>query len=153
MRLWRIVQSKWALDKLCAGARAEGGRWNPAGIPALYAGTNVEICALEKLAHLAGVNHPPLKLVSVDIPDNPKLVYTPAMKLFPTGWSDLPISAASQEFGRRWLEEAEQLVMLVPSVLVPEAKNAVINPLHSEYKRVVLKIVRDFTFDSRMFKA
>lgn len=153
MRLWRIAESAWALDKLCAGARAEGGRWNPAGIPALYAGTNVEICALEKLAHLAGVDPPPLKLVSVDIPDNSKLVYTPAMKVLPAGWSDLPISAASQEFGRRWLEKAAQLVMLVPSALVPEAINAVINPLHSEYKHVMLEIVRDFTFDSRVLKS
>ncbi len=152
MLIWRIAQSKWALDKLCAGARNEGGRWNPAGMAAMYAGTNVEICALEMFAHIAGVDHPPLKLVAIDIPDNPKLTYTPAIMDLPAGWADLPVSAASQQFGGRWLGDSGQLVMFVPSVLVPEAMNAVINPTHPDYQHVSLKIIREFTFDSRMFK-
>lgn len=45
-----------------------------------------------------------------------------------------------------------QLVTFVPSVLVPEAKNAVIDPMHPDFKRVSLKTVRELTFDSRMFK-
>jgi RES domain-containing protein len=152
MLVWRIAQSKWALDKRCAGARNEGGRWNPVGMAPLYAGTNVEICALEMFAHLAGVDHPPLKLVAIAIPDKPRMCYTPAIKDLPVGWSALPVSAASQEFGGRWLAEVGQLVMLVPSVLVPEARNAVINPMHPDYQHVSLKVVREFTFDSRMFK-
>ena len=152
MLVWRIAQSKWALDRLCAGARNQGGRWNPVGMPALYAGTTVEICALEMFAHIGAVEHPPLKLVAIEIPDKPTLHYKPAMKDIPTGWSDLPVSAASQEFGGRWLADAKQLVMFVPSVMVPEATNAMINPLHPEFQHVSMKIVREFTFDGRMFK-
>lgn len=152
MRLWRIATNKSALDKRCQGTRTEGGRWNPIGMAALYAGTTPVICALEKFVHLSGIKPPPLKLVAIDVPDTSNLAYTPAIADLPPDWADLPMSAGAQEFGRRWLEAATHLIMLVPSVIVPEALNAVINPLHPEYTNVRLQIVRDFTFDARMFK-
>ena len=86
MRFWRIATARWALDRKCEGARIEGGRWNPVGTPALYAGTTPVICALEKFVHLDGMAHPPLKLVVVEIPDDDDLVYTPRLKTCrPTG--------------------------------------------------------------------
>jgi RES domain-containing protein len=151
MRFWRIALARWALDKKCEGARVEGGRWNPVGTPALYAGTTPVICALEKFIHLDGMAHPPLKLVAVDIPDDEDLVYVPDMADLPPNWAELPVPLSSQEFGGKWLNEAEHLVMLVPSAVMPEAQNAVINPLHPAYKEVDLTILRDFTFDARMF--
>jgi len=149
---WRITTAKWALDKLCEGARANGGRWNPVGLPAMYAGTTVEICALEKFVHLAGSAYPPLKLVSIEVPDDTSLITHPKTSSLPVDWSDLPMSASAQEYGRQWLTSQTQLILLVPSVIVPESTNAVINPLHPAYKDVRLKIIRDFTFDARMFK-
>jgi RES domain-containing protein len=153
MRLWRITSARWALDRICAGARDDGGRWNPLGMAAMYAGTTVEICALEKFVHLAGVDHAPLKLVAIDIPDDPELVYTPRRSQLPDDWSALPVAAGSQQFGAKWLSGATHLVMLIPSAIVPEAQNAVINPAHPAYSQVALKVVRDFSFDARMFKA
>lgn len=152
MILWRITSTNWALDKLCEGTRAYGGRWNPVGFPAMYAGTSVEICALEKFAHLAGSAYPPLELVSIEVPDDKSLVIQPAMSSLPKDWADLPTSASAQEFGRQWLISLAQLILLVPSAIVPEATNAVINPMHPAYKNVKLKRVRNFTFDARMFK-
>jgi RES domain-containing protein len=154
--LWRIASAKWALDKLCEGARAYGGRWNPAGLPAMYAGTTVELCALEKFVHLGGyfaeAAFPPLQLVSIEVPDDKSLFTQPSMSSLPKGWSDLPTAASAQEFGRQWLASSAQLILLVPSAIVPESTNAVINPLHPAYKDVKLKVVRDFTFDARMYK-
>ncbi|MEO8408631.1 MAG: RES family NAD+ phosphorylase [Oxalobacteraceae bacterium] len=152
MRFWRITTAKWALDKLCDGTRVNGGRWNPIGFPVLYAGSTIEISALEKFIHLAGVVHPALKLVSVDVPDDPALVFRPQRADFPADWSELPVSTGAQNFGREWIDLASHLVMLVPSAVIPEAMNAVINPAHPEYRNVKLEIVRNFTFDGRMFK-
>ncbi len=152
MRLWRIAAAKWALDRSCEGARREGGRWNPAGVPAMYAGTTPVICALEKFVHLDGVAHPPLKLVGIDIPDDDGLVQAPALKDLPRNWAELPVPVSTQQFGGKWLSQASHLVMLVPSAVMPEAQNAVINPAHPAYKDVRLTIIRDFTFDARMFK-
>ena len=116
----------------------------------MYAGSTIEMCALEKFVHLAGANHPPLVLVAIDVPD--ALSISPALADLPKDWADLPASNSAQEFGRRWLQSNSNLVMLVPSAIIPESTNALINPAHPAYANVELAIVRDFTFDARMFK-
>src|SRR5438067_9482596 len=90
LRLWRITTRKWALDTLCEGARLYGGRWNPIAWPVMYAGATIEICALEKFVHLGGAAHPPLVLVSIDVPDDEALVYRPPLADLPPDWADLP---------------------------------------------------------------
>lgn len=152
MRLWRIASPKWALDKSCEGSKVYGGRWNPPGFGALYAGFNVEISVLEKFVHLEGIHFPPLKLVSVDVPDVSSLFFRPSLDELPKDWASLPVSSSSQDFGKVWLQSKQQLVMVVPSAILPEAQNAVINPLHSSYSKVKLSNVRDFSFDVRMLK-
>jgi RES domain-containing protein len=151
VRLWRIAARQWALDTLCEGTRAYGGRWNPAGLPAMYAGTTIEICALGKFVHLAGIAPPALVLVSIDAPDDPELLLEPSMSALPRDWAELPAPASTQAFGRNWLMSAQQLVLLLPSAIIPEARTAMINPLHPRYREIRLKIVRDFSFDARMW--
>ena len=115
MRLWRITTRKWALDKRCEGARLYGGRWNPPGYPVMYAGSTIEICALEKFVHLAGAAHPPLVLVSIDVPDDEGLWLRPGIGELPADWAQLPAPGSAQEFGRQWLDSASQLLLLLPS--------------------------------------
>lgn len=153
MRLWRITTRKWALDTLCDGARLYGGRWNPISWPVMYAGTTIEICALEKFVHLAGSAHPPLVLVSIDAPDDPALAWRPEIAELPPDWAALPAPASTQEFGREWIVSARGLILYVPSAIIPESGNAVLNPGHPAYRDIKLEIVREFTFDARMFKA
>ncbi len=89
-------------------------------------------------------------LVAIDVQDS--RITQPALTDLPAGWADLPASGEAQEFGRRWLQSNNDLVMLVPSAIIPESSNALINPAHPAYAKVQLTIVRDFTFDARMFK-
>ncbi len=152
-RLWRITSKKCALDTSCEGARLHGGRWNPIGYPVMNAGTTIELCALEKFVHLAGSPAPPLVLVGIDIPDDEGWAIHVDPRDLPVGWSDLPTSAAAQEFGRSWIEAATHLVLLIPSTIIPEALNAVINPRHPAYKKIRLQTVRTFDFDARVWKA
>jgi RES domain-containing protein len=152
LRLWRITTRKWALDKRCDGARLYGGRWNPPGYPVMYAGTTIEICALEKFVHLTGAAHPPLVLVAIEVPDDEGLCLRPDIADLPADWAQLPAPGSAQAFGRSWLEAAEQLLLLLPSAIIPESTNAMINPRHPAYEAVKLEVVRDFSFDARMMK-
>ena len=120
-------------------------------MPALYCGTSIAICVLEKFVHVSRTPLPPLALVAVDVPDHHRL-YEPGTAALPAGWDDLPTSVAAQVFGRAWLALRANLAMKVPSAIVNEEANVVINPLHPDYGDVELSIVRPFTFDSRMFK-
>lgn len=151
MRLWRIAQRRYALDTLCLGAAQYGGRWNPIGVPALYCGTSVAICSLEKFVHVDTALSPPMVLVAVDIPDGTHL-YEPEPATLPAGWDALPISQAAQSFGGAWLAKGGELGMKVPSAIVPEESNVILNPRHPDYAAISLTVARPFTFDDRMFK-
>ncbi|MDB5962733.1 MAG: hypothetical protein JWP59_4027 [Massilia sp.] len=151
MRLWRIAQQKYALDKLCTGTALYGGRWNPPGMPALYCGASIAVCALEKFVHVGSGVLPDQMLVAVDLPDDCS-VYMPDVDMLPRGWDALPTSLAAQVFGGSWLGAASQLAMKVPSAIVHEEFNMVINPAHPAYGRVLLSEVRPFTFDRRLYK-
>lgn len=151
MRLWRIAHRKYALDRHCSGAAMYGGRWNPIGLPALYCGGTIAITSLEKLVHLGTTPWPPLVLVAVDLPDA-SAVYAPDTEMLPDGWDALPLSTTAQSFGGDWLRRGDTLTMKIPSVIVPEEANFVINPLHPDYPQVQLTALRPFSFDRRLAK-
>ena len=152
MRAWRIAIEKAALDRSCAGARASGGHWHSEGVPALYAAMTVELAVLEKFVHTEEVEEEPLVLVAIDLPDDPGLCLDVAREDLPDGWDSLDDGGSATAFGTAFLKKREYLYMRVPSVIVGEGVNLVINPAHHEYDRVKLSIARTFSFDPRMFK-
>lgn len=149
MRWWRIAHQIYALDRQCAGAAMNGGRWNPIGLSALYCSDSIALCSLEKLAHQGVAPLPPLVLVAVDIPDSAAL-YHPDLAALPADWNSAPSVASTQYFGSDWLQNGTELAMIVPSILIPEESNLVLNPRHSDYLQVTLQIKRAFTFDTRL---
>ncbi|MFC0253567.1 RES family NAD+ phosphorylase [Massilia consociata] len=150
MRTWRIANEDVALDRNCEGARKSGGHWHMEGCPALYSAMTPELAVLEKFVHTEG-DDPTLVLVAVDVPDDPELgIDIPADRL-PNGWDDLEDGGSATAFGTNFLKDCKHLYMRVPSVIVGEGLNLVINPAHPAYERVKLSIVRSFSFDPRMF--
>ena len=150
MRTWRICTHEVALDRACEGARKFGGHWHEAGRPALYAAMTVELAVLEKFVHSKG-DEPSLVLVAIDLPDDPALGLDLEAGQLPTGWDDLDDGGSAAAFGARFLEECNYLYVRVPSVIVGEGVNLVINPRHPAYAQVTLSVARSFSFDRRMF--
>lgn len=116
----------------------------------IYAGCTIAIAALEKFVHLAGVVPPDLVLVRIELPDD-HTAERPRLAELPKDWDVLPPGPGSMDFGTGWARENRSLVLYVPSVLVPEERNAVVNPGHSEFAAVKMTIERDFRYDLRMF--
>ncbi len=152
MRTWRIAIEKAALDRTCAGARESGGHWHSEGVPALYAAMTVELAVLEKFVHTEEVDEEPLVLVAIDLPDDPELGLDVAAEDLPAGWDALEDGGSATAFGTAFLKRRDHLYMRVPSVIVAEGVNLVINPAHHAYDRLKLSIARTFSFDPRMFK-
>lgn len=149
MRVWRIAHRDYAADRRCTGAALFGGRWNPIAVPALYCGGSIAMTALEALVHKGAGPALPLMLVAVDLPDNTP-IYAPDGSALPPDWNRLPLSDQAQRFGAVWLRSKDGLIMRIPSVTVPEEPNFVINPLHADYDRVQLSLLRPFAFDRRL---
>ena len=148
--VWRIARRPYALDRVGLGARQNGGRWNFPGTSVIYAGRSIGIAALERFVHLAGVVPPDLVLVRITLPDRHSFA-EPALADLPSDWNAVPPAPNSMQFGTRWALESRSLVLSVPSVLVKEEGNAVLNPNHPQFALVTMTIERDFRYDPRMF--
>lgn len=150
MLAWRIAKRDRALDRTGFGASVRGQRWNGAHVPAIYAGLTPEISALEKLVHTGPILPRDLVLVRIVLPESPGLYDEPAISDLPAGWDALPGSPAAAAFGDAFLRAGKHLGLVVPSAVMPEARNIVVNPVHPAMGKVRFEIVRGFDFDPRL---
>jgi RES domain-containing protein len=148
--LWRIARRPYALDRVGAGARDSGGRWNAVGIPVIYTGRTIGIAALEKFVHLSGIVPPDLVLVRIAVPDGASSE-TPGLADLPADWNAARHGPLSVRFGTRWAREKRSLVLYVPSAIIPEESIGVLNPNHPEFSGVSIGVEREFRYDLRMF--
>lgn len=152
MQAWRISKRDYALDRHGTGARLSGGRWNSSGIATIYAGITPEIAAMEKLVHTSGILPQDLVLSVLDLPDDDQLYLRLTVDDLSAGWDALPSSTASISIGDDFLLTSLHLGLIVPSAIMPEASNIVLNPIHPAFDNVTIRVVRPFEFDSRLSK-
>ncbi len=113
-----------------------------------YAGLSLEISAMEKLVHTGHIL-PDLMLAALSLPDDMALYETADSAALP-GWEATPPGAVSLEYGTTFLRSLRALGLIVPSAIVPEARNIVLNPLHPRFAEVGFELVRPFDFDQRL---
>lgn len=151
MRAWRIARRKYqALDG--EGARVNGGRWNSEGRAAVYASETLALAALEYLVHVEPLLAPSdLVAMEIELPDDPGLGVRVEPGQFPdANWQQYPAPEWEAELGDLWLAEGEFLWLAVPSAIVPQEHNILINPLHPRMRDVRVVSVRAFGFDKRL---
>ena len=135
------------------GARLYGGRWNPEGVPLVYAAASPELALLETLVHLDGTplsDLPPYVLVTLALPDG--LLETIAEADLPPGWHAQPAPAEVARFLLPRLQPGNPyLGFAVPSaVLASPTRNVLLNPLHPLIQQVELVSVAPLAFDERL---
>jgi RES domain-containing protein len=74
--------------------------------------------------------------VPIEFP--PDLVTLLDIKTFPDGWDSASPGAASQQLGDIWAAELRSPILAVPTVLVPEELNYILNPQHPDFVKIVL---------------
>ena len=137
MRVWRIATDTPAYtadDLRGLGAKTTGGRWNRAGSPVVYCAESISLAAMETLVHL-GAGGLPLNryLVSVEIPEAIWLRrQILPLQTAPVGWDALPTGKVSLDYGDAWLNLQASALLIVPSIVVPEECNILINPQHPD---------------------
>jgi len=140
MRLWRICRAAHA-DLSGEGARLYGGRWNTPGRPVVYTAENAALAVLEVRVHL----DLPLDL----LPDDYVLLAIETGDAAVEIAETLPDDPAA--FGNAWLSEGRTPLLSVPSIIVPESRNVLVNPLHPDTARTGIAATRPFRFDERLY--
>lgn len=153
--LWRIAKHtlQYRADDLSGGgAKITGGRWNSKGQAVLYASTSIALATLETLAHLGdNIAIRNVFLIRLNIPLSlwkQRRILSPD-DLDPT-WCAEPPGSASVVYGDDWLRSTGSALMLVPSVIIHEEFNVLINPAHPACKRISASVVRQFVYDPKL---
>lgn len=147
-----MAPKRHARDLSGDGARAHGGRWNRKGTPMVYASSSRALATLEYVVHVDPALVPlTVRVVTLEIPDGADGEEIAASDL-PSTWRRYPAPAGLADIGTRWLRDCRTLTLRVPSAVVPEEWNILLNPLHPEMKRVRVSNVTPYRLDQRMLR-
>ncbi len=151
MRVWRICRRAHAADALSGrGGLFVSGRWHSRGRRIVYTSGSLSLAALEILVHVDQTELPrDLFRIEVEIPDDVSVERIDASAL-PTAWRTFPAPPALQELGDGWLQQQKALVLEVPSAVIPEEYNYLLNPAHPDAARLVVVSSREFVYDPRI---
>jgi RES domain-containing protein len=152
MRFWRICRRRYASVAASGeGARLYGGRWNSRGVRVVYASTSLALAAVETFVNLEP-KLLPKDLVSVEgeIPEALKVARLD-LKRMPRNWHEAR-SESLRRLGDDWIRGGRTVAMLVPSAAIRGEWNVLLNPAHSDFRRVKFGEPAPFEFDARMLR-
>lgn len=151
MEVYRLARRKFAGKNPFDGEGSFlfGGRWSSIGTRLCYAATHRSLAILEYRAHIELALVPDdLVIATLAIPNDVSITPTPAL---PENWKEYPAPASLRKVGDRFLAEARGAIMLIPSVLVPQENNVLLNPLHADAARMVRhRRLVPFLYDRRL---
>ena len=149
MIVYRIGESRYASDLTGEGARLFGGRWNHIGTACLYTAESRALAVLEYTVNVnIAVIPRTLSMATFEIPNIGIQVLTQAD--LPGNWKESPARASTKDFGTRLLQVAATPIIKIPSTVIPEEFNYLLNPSHANSRHFRLLEVCDFVYDVRI---
>jgi len=151
VRVWRICRKPYATDALVGrGGLLTSGRWHTRGRPVVYTSQSLALAALEVLVHVdQGFVPSDLIQVEIAVPDDLD-VQRIGVRELPKTWRLYPALPALQKRGDEWLAAGSTPILQVPSSVIPEEFNFLLNPRHRDAKELRVVSTARFSFDPRL---
>ena len=152
MHVYRISKKVHINDLSGIGAGLYGGRWNPKGINLVYTSSSIALASLEYLVH----NYHLLSTAEICLAKikigTPKPVQELQIKDLPLEWNlQMKELQATQQIGKEFYLKQSDYILKVPSAVVPQEFNVLLNPLHKHHAHTkVVEIIDPFVFDQRL---
>lgn len=147
MQLFRITTAKWAGKLSGSGYPA---RWNSKGTYTIYTASTRALACLENLVHRSGEGlNGNFKITVIGAPDIASIKEIQPADL-PENWFKTSRAPACRAIGDQWIESGSSLLLRVPSAIIRDEHNILINPMHPDFKDVTVQEIVDFTFDERL---
>jgi RES domain-containing protein len=122
------------------GARLYGGRWNSVGVEVVYASAHRSLSVLEVLVRMeddeVGSGAVLIPYLIYPISFDEALLEELSATSLPADWASSPPARSTQQIGDDWVLRAGSPVLSVPSVVVPEERNYVLNPNHTRFAEI-----------------
>lgn len=153
MQVFRIARANRRYDLSGYGAFLVGGRWNRPGLALLYTAETRALAMLEVLVHLPAGDLPAdMYLLTLEVPDTVSRETLDLADL-PPDWQRLTQPQPTAALGQAWLQSRRTVALRVPSVLVAQEHNLLLNPTHPEFAQVRLAAEPEpCFFDERLRK-
>ena len=136
---FRIVTKHLALSAFDGeGARKYGARWNSPGTRMIYTASARSLAILEILAHIEDEATLSSSFCSIRVEFPDELVSSLDTEQLPKGWDSSPALAATPIIGDNWAKAGESPILAVPSAIVPEETNYLLNPDHSDFGKITI---------------
>ena len=151
MRVWRVCRKAYAADPLGGrGGLFTSGRWHSRGQRVVYTSGSLALAALEILVHTDRALIPPdLVQVELRLPDRLKIRKLEIGSL-PRNWRNYPSPAALRKLGDNWLTSGSTPVLQVPSAVIGEEVNLILNLAHKDIRLVKVLSKKKFSYDPRL---
>jgi len=147
MFIYRIALSIYA-DALKASGRA--ARWNLNETEMIYTSSSRSLACLENVVHRGqlGLNQI-FSVMTIQIDDKIEREKI-GLNDLPADWKEFYQMPMTQAVGERWISTERTVVMEVPSSIVEEEVNYLINPKHPDFNLIKLIKTDPFVFDKRI---
>jgi len=137
MLAYRITHKSFSKKLIAPGF---AGRWNGTGRKVIYCAESIALAFLENMIRRQGVGfNQDFKTVVLQIPEELKIQKVNTRDL-PAGWRKFSDYTKCQPIGNDWFDEGSFPILKVPSAVLPESFNYVINATHPDCKKI--KIIR-----------
>lgn len=155
MLVYRIDRKKYLKDTLkgIGASMSSSFRWNSEHTRMVYTSDSRALALLEITAHLNGVIEIPTDryLVEIEIPDALK-IQTLSIADLPKNWNAHPPSVFTQNLGDSFVQKLKVPVLKVPSSIVPQEFNLLINPYHPDAHKIEIISKERLAFDPRIVR-
>lgn len=148
MILWRISNHA-TLDG--RGGLLAPGRWHTLGRAIVYLAETPAGALVEVLVHLElDLDELPrsYNLLKAEAPED-MAVKQALVEDLPKGWKE--DQTITRTIGDEWLASRETALLRVPSVIVPDTFNVLLNPQHDGASRIKVLWRQQYPWDERLF--
>jgi RES domain-containing protein len=145
MRLWRISNYE---DFSGQGGIRAAGRWHSKGHPIIYTAENPASALLEMMVHFDWDTMPTTyQLLTIEVETRDTIETIVPL----SDW--MSDHRLTRMIGDAWLKRNDALLLRVPSAIMPESFNVLINPAHPDASKLRLIKSEKVPLDPRLKKS
>lgn len=149
IKVYRISKCQYIDDLQGTGAASYAGRWHSKGTHILYTASSASLALLESVVHIASIPIIDYCMLCLEIPD--EKIATIDIEQLPVNWYANPAPAALGMIGDNFIKKNEHFALQLPSAIMPEENNILINPAHKDFTKVKVVYRRIVPIDKRFF--
>lgn len=147
MIVFRITLAKYAHQLMASGRAA---RWNSNDVKLVYTSSSLSLACLENVVHRShlGLNQQ-FRALKIEIPDFLKVEEIDVTTL-KKNWTSFELIPLTQKIGDDWIKSMRTCILKVPSSIIFQEYNYLINPKHPDFKEIKIVSSDFFVFDHRI---